>query len=307
MLLDANVRSLALQALTGWHASSPATDVLSAPAAASVGLLTPPALRDLPAFARALEARSRQARLLDESPWIKSLGKLTLEVATEGWRFPVSQPLWAPKPKEEPSRRSFDEEAFANSTAPSVENLPPRPKPKTRLKPPADAVTLQERLLCLLQPPLENLFEGRQLHLPLEPFKYQMEGVAFLMPRWSALLADEMGLGKTVQTIIALRLLLYSGMIQRALIVCPKPIVPNWLRELRLWAEDVPVEVIGGDLHARRMGWLVSNCPVKLVNYELLTRDADFLSPLPCTQVRGVGGEGEGRREKKSASRVSSS
>src|SRR5262249_6516736 len=74
------------------------------------------------------------------------------------------------------------------------------------------------------------------------------------------------------------------------LIVCPKPIVPNWLRELRLWAEDVPVEVIGGDLQARRMGWLVSNCPVKLVNYELLTRDADFLSPRPCTQGRGVGG-----------------
>jgi SNF2 family DNA or RNA helicase len=291
--LDANVRSLALGALTGWRAlaaskhgsgsvrsedSPPAVD-LSAPEAASVDLLAPPGLRDLPSLARALEARSRQARLLDESPWIKSLGKLTLEVGTEGWRFPVSQPLWAPKPKEEPSRRSLDEEALANSRAPSAGNLPPRPKAKTRLKPPADAVTLQERLLCLLQPPLESLFEGRQLHLPLEPFKYQMEGVAFLMPRWSALLADEMGLGKTVQTIIALRLLLYGGMIQRALIVCPKPIVPNWLRELRLWAEDVPVEVIGGDLPARRMGWLVSNCPVKLVNYELLTRDAEFLSP----------------------------
>src|SRR5262249_33889515 len=143
-----------------------------------------------------------------------------------------------------------------HTAVPTSAECPPGRKPGTkltRLHPPADAVTLKERLLCLLQPPLENLFAGRRLCLPAEPFHYPMEGIGFLMPRWSALLADEMGLGKTIQTIIALRLLLYGGMIQRALIVCPKPIVPNWMRELRHWAEDVPVEVIGGDLPARRM------------------------------------------------------
>jgi SNF2 family DNA or RNA helicase len=88
--------------------------------------------------------------------------------------------------------------------------------------------------------------------------------------------ADEMGLGKTMQTILALRLLFHAGLIRRALLVCPKPLVTNWSRELRLWADDVPFEVIGGDAATRRAGWLVSNCPLKLVNYELLTRDVDL-------------------------------
>ena len=42
--------------------------------------------------------------------------------------------------------------------------------------------------------------------MPFQPFPYQLEGIAFLMPRHAALLADEMGLGKTVQAILALRL-----------------------------------------------------------------------------------------------------
>src|SRR5690348_17601231 len=50
-------------------------------------------------------------------------------------------------------------------------------------------------------------------------------------------------------------------------------LVINWTRELRMWAEDVPYEVIGGDTQARKTSWFVSKCPLKLVNYELLTRD----------------------------------
>src|SRR5262249_24874850 len=153
--------------------------------------------------------------------------------------------------------------------------LPARP---TRLKPPRDTVVLKERLLYLLQPPLESLFAGMQVRLPCEPYPYQLEGIAFLMPRSPALLADEMGLGKTMQAIVALRLLFHAGLIQRALVVCPKPLVNNWSRELRSWAEDLPFEIIGGDVEARRSAWRVSNCPLKLVNYELLTRDAELLA-----------------------------
>src|SRR5262249_32941634 len=109
-----------------------------------------------------------------------------------------------------------------------------------------------------------------------KPYPYQLEGIAFLMPRHSALLADEMGLGKTMQTILSLRLLFRAGLIGRALLVCPKPLVHNWGRELRTWAPDLPFEVITADLAARRASWLVSNCPLKLVNYEILTRDAGF-------------------------------
>ena len=156
---------------------------------------------------------------------------------------------------------------------------PRRPKPAAPASSrPADTVLFKDRLLYLLQPPLEDLFAGKQVALPFKPYPYQLEGIAFLMPRHAALLADEMGLGKTMQVIVALRLLFHAGMIRRALVVCPKPLVINWTRELRIWAEDVPFEVIGGDTDARRAAWLVSNCPLKLVNYELLTRDADLVA-----------------------------
>src|SRR5262249_30813735 len=125
---------------------------------------------------------------------------------------------------------------------------------------------------------LENLFAGKQVRLPFQPYPYQLEGIAFLMPRHAALLADEMVLGKTMQTILALRLLFHAGLIRRALLVCPKPLVTNWARELRSWAEDVPFEVVAGDTAARRAIWQVSNCPLKLVNYEILTRDAEILA-----------------------------
>ena len=133
-------------------------------------------------------------------------------------------------------------------------------------------------MLYLLQPPLENLFGGRQVTVPFKPYPYQMEGIAFLMPRHAAILADEMGLGKTVQTILALRLMFHTAMIRNALLVCPKPLVNNWMRELRTWAADLPFEVIGGDAAARRFGWTGSKCPLKLVNYELLTRDAELVA-----------------------------
>jgi SNF2 family DNA or RNA helicase len=98
------------------------------------------------------------------------------------------------------------------------------------------------------------------------------------MPRHAALLADEMGLGKTAQVIVSLRLLLHGGLIRRVLVVCPKPLVINWTRELKTWASDVPFEVIGGDTQTRKAQWFASRCPVKLINFELLTRDADFVS-----------------------------
>jgi SNF2 family DNA or RNA helicase len=222
-------------------------------------------------FERPLQVGVREARLLSEPPWIRSPGRLALEVSTEGWRFPAPPPEQITESRPRLFRAREDDLA---------EPLPqPKPAllpPKTRLRPSGDAVVFKERLLYLLQPPLENLFAGKQVELPFKPYPYQMEGIAFLMPRHAALLADEMGLGKTMQAILSLRLLFHAGLIRRALVVCPKPLVSNWARELRTWAEDVPFEIIGGDADARRASWLVSNCPLKLVNYELLTRDVDL-------------------------------
>jgi SNF2 family DNA or RNA helicase len=209
---------------------------------------------------RGMTVTAREARLIDGTPWVRSLGKLTIDVPTHGWKFPT--------PPIEPC---------ADAVA-GVEYRPAVPRPhrskRIRAKPTGETVMVKDRLLYLLQPPLEHLFGGKQVPVPFQPFPYQLEGIAFLMPRHSALLADEMGLGKTAQAILALRLLFHAALVTRALIVCPKPLVFNWSRELRQWASDLPFEVITGDTNSRRASWFVSNCPLKLVNYEILTRDS---------------------------------
>jgi SNF2 family DNA or RNA helicase len=227
----------------------------------------------LPAFDRPIAAGVREARLLTDAPWVRSLGRLELNVATQGWTFPAPPVDLAPTPRppaDPPAARPDVE------LPPLPDGAAPPPKPRVRPRPAADTVLVKDRLFCLLQPPLDGLFGGRQLEVPFPPFPYQLEGIAFLMPRHAALLADEMGLGKTCQAILALRLLFHQGEIKRGLVVCPKPLVHNWARELRMWAPDVPFETIDGDPDRRRTAWLASNCPLQLVNYETLTRDADL-------------------------------
>ncbi|KAM0858353.1 hypothetical protein ACQ4PT_047880 [Festuca glaucescens] len=65
---------------------------------------------------------------------------------------------------------------------------------------------------------------------------YQREGIQWF---WSlhcegvgGILGDDMGLGKTMQVSAFLAGLLHSGLIQRALIVCPKTILAQWKTEL---------------------------------------------------------------------------
>jgi SNF2 family DNA or RNA helicase len=239
----------------------------SAPATAALALAIPVEVRTLPALARPMQPAVREVGLLLRPPWVRTLGKLAIDVPTQGWRFPTPD-------EQTSSLQVFDLDKPRPSTTPAAKASAAR----THVKPPGDMVMFKDRLLYLLQPPLENLFTSKQVELPFQPYPYQIKGIAFLMPRHAALLADEMGLGKTAQVIIALRLLFNSGLIRRALVVCPKPIVVNWTRELHTWAEGLPFEVIGGDTQTRRTQWFGSRCPVKLINYELLTRDAEFVA-----------------------------
>jgi SNF2 family DNA or RNA helicase len=242
------------------------------PEIAVIDLVLPPEANPEPRFERPLEPNLREARLLTDAPWVRSLGRLEMSVATEGWKFPAPPADYASPPRvatgPPAGRQSVKLPTLPDSNTPA--------KPRIRPKPTPDTVLFKDRLLCLLQPPLDGLFDGRQLEVPFEPFPYQLEGIAFLMPRHAALLADEMGLGKTAQAILSLRLLFHQGVIRRGLVVCPKPLVHNWARELKMWAPDIPFETIEGDPDRRRTAWLVSNCPLKLVNYETLTRDGEL-------------------------------
>ena len=150
----------------------------------------------------------------------------------------------------------------------------------TRIRPPSDVVKLEDRLFYLLQPPLESLLRDASLDFPFQPFPYQLEGVAFLYPRFSAVLADEMGLGKTMQAITAIRLLVWRREVRRVLLIAPKPLVSNWQREFAQWAPELPLTVIEGHPLRRRWLWQLPEAVVTIANYELVVRDADLLRQL---------------------------
>ena len=152
---------------------------------------------------------------------------------------------------------------------------PPSPANRsvTRFDPPRDVVKLEDRLFFALQPPLESILSNRTMQFPFRPFDFQYEGVAFLYPRYGAILADEMGLGKTMQAITSMRLLLRTGNVKRILLICPKPLVANWLREFNLWAPEITVATVHGNQESRSFVWNNDAAMVKIANYELMIRD----------------------------------
>jgi len=236
------------------------------------------------ALQRGLRIESRRKTLLDRKAvrmrpvWKPHSRKVT----TFGITFPEGIEF-APPEDEEPDAGELE------SILPPEPVRPPVPKSdgekrKTRLKPPSDALSLEDRLFYLLQPPLENWLAGQELIMPFEPFPYQYEGIAWLFSQRGALLADEMGLGKTMQAITAVRLLFRSGQVRRVLLLCPKPLIPNWQREFRLWAEELPVTVLEGDAPRRRMLWTMPTVPILIANYELLVRDEDVFQDASAPQ-----------------------
>ncbi len=153
----------------------------------------------------------------------------------------------------------------------------PWEKSISRIAPPRDLVKLDDRLFYVLQPPLETLVSTGTIEFPFQPFPFQYGGVAFLYPRHAAILADEMGLGKTMQAIVAIRLLLHARELSNVLLICPKPLVTNWVREFNLWAPEIPLCVIEGSQAKRNWQWQTAECPIKIANYELMSRDQDTI------------------------------
>ena len=164
-----------------------------------------------------------------------------------------------------------------------IDAAPPGDRPRTRIAPPKDVVKLSERFFYLLQPDLETMLQAGRLEFPRQPFPFQLDGMAFLMPRHGAVLADEMGLGKSMQAISSIRLLVRSGEARRVLVVCPKGLVSNWTRELADWAPELVVAVVEGDPQRRRWQWTLPDVPVKVANYEVLVRDRDLVAELGLT------------------------
>ncbi|MDV6034259.1 MAG: DEAD/DEAH box helicase [Phycisphaera sp. RhM] len=194
-----------------------------------------------------------------------------LVTQARGFQFPDAA-RWIP-----PQTASADKSARPPAAGESKQKSKPHRK-HNRIKPPSDIVKLQDRLYYLLQPPLDLLVGSGQLNFPFDPFPYQLDGMAFLFPRYAGILADEMGLGKTMQAISTIRLLLCSGEVRSVLLVCPKPLVTNWLREFSVWAPEIPIAAIEGNSAKREFQWRSPQVPVKVANYELLMRDQSILT-----------------------------
>lgn len=200
-----------------------------------------------------------------------------LQVKSNGFLFPEAA-SWIPVTTSQPKVAIAGRIGAPDST----DHCDAKPRKRnagkhTRIKPPKDIVKLQDRLYYLLQPPLDLLVGSGQLNFPFEPFPYQLDGIAFLFPRYACVLADEMGLGKTMQAISTMRMLLCSGELRSILLVCPKPLVSNWLREFGVWAPEIPVMAIEGNSAKREFQWRATNAPVKIANYELLMRDKEIV------------------------------
>ena len=149
-------------------------------AVTSVSLAGYPETLRFPRFEAPLGAAVREARLLTQAPWVRSLGKLEMTVQTEGWKFP------APPPELDRPPRPLAEKLEPRLAEPALPDKDRAEKKRIRTRPTSDMVLMKDRLLYLLQPPLDGLFQGKQLEVPFEPFPYQLEGIAFLMPRTSA-------------------------------------------------------------------------------------------------------------------------
>ncbi|GAN79898.1 DEAD/DEAH box helicase [Acidocella aminolytica] len=140
-------------------------------------------------------------------------------------------------------------------------------------------------------------FRGEPEIIPVEvpkAFKgslrpYQQHGVDWLQHLAShglgAFLADDMGLGKTAQTIAHICVEHAEGRLTApALIVVPTSLVANWTAELRKFAPHLKTEVLHGmERHEKRDN--LDDTHVVVTTYTVLTRDIEFMKPLPWHQV----------------------
>jgi len=100
---------------------------------------------------------------------------------------------------------------------------------------------LAERIEQIRALPVPNVPEG--VDADLRP--YQVEGFQFLANRQAvgigSVLADDMGLGKTLQTLTWWKFVSGDAGERSSLVVCPKSVGPNWVREAKRFIPGVKI------------------------------------------------------------------
>ena len=167
-------------------------------------------------------------------------------VRTVGLAFPEAIEFLPVKEEKDEAQLETVRPAKRKPEADSADGDVPR-KP-TRLKPPSDALSLEDRLFYILQPPLETTLAGQELIMPFEPFPHQYEGIGWLFSQKSALLADEMGLGKTMQTIAMLAHMKFNLKVGGPhLVIVPREFEKLRHRHAHLLRQRIHGRIVDGD------------------------------------------------------------
>ncbi len=103
-------------------------------------------------------------------------------------------------------------------------------------------------------------------------FKYQKEGIEFVLFKKAAIIADEMGLGKTIQAIGAALLKKQIFNFKKTLIVCPASLKEQWKKEIEKFSNEKAF-ILEGFPHDRAKQYLDENYYFFIVNYETILRD----------------------------------
>eukprot|EP00803_Ostreobium_quekettii_P000818 evm.model.scf_544.7 EVM.evm.TU.scf_544.7 scf_544:32803-45870(+) len=110
---------------------------------------------------------------------------------------------------------------------------------------------------------------------------YQLDGLRFLVSLYSnkmnGILADEMGLGKTIQAIALLAFLMENGDSKGPhLVVAPKAVLLNWVREFEKWTPSINVIMYDGAPEERKLmraDIVKGSFNVLVTHYDIVIRD----------------------------------
>lgn len=86
---------------------------------------------------------------------------------------------------------------------------------------------------------------------------YQWPGLRWALEAGKGIIAADVGLGKTVRALILAKMMKATGQAHRPLIVVPKSVAANWLRETQRWFPGSNVMVIGETYTKNKAGELV--------------------------------------------------
>ncbi|KAG5520407.1 hypothetical protein RHGRI_033105 [Rhododendron griersonianum] len=144
-----------------------------------------------------------------------------------------------------------------------------------------DSDSGDENSLTLMGPKSTFILPGKFAKIL---YPHQRDGLEWL---WSlhckgkgGILGDDMGLGKTMQICGFLAGLFHSNLIKRALVVCPKTLLPHWIKELSALGLSEKTREYFGSAKTRQyeLQYILEDKGILLTTYDLVRNNAKALS-----------------------------